>query len=112
MSPAGQNPTMGSTGIPAMPGNGGSGPTSSPGELQAILGQPTNLPQLGPTPQDRFRAYMQQVRQLHIGIDALAQDHPEASEELNMAKNALSNSMAKVAGAISAPEGSPTTLTF
>jgi hypothetical protein len=110
MSPAGQSPTMGSTGIPAMPGQGATPPAS--GGLGPTIGDQSQLPQLGPTPQQRMQGYMDQVRQLHMAIDALAQDHPEASEELNSAKNALANSMGKVASAISSPEGSPTTLTF
>jgi len=47
-----------------------------------------------------MQAYMTQIRTLHMGIDALAQDHPEAAEDLNMAKNSLTNSMSKVATAV------------
>ena len=108
MSPAGQSPTMGSTQLPSVPGTP---PPQQPG-IRSLLGPNPNLPATGPTPQQKTQAYMQQIRQLHMGIDALAQDHPEASEELNNAKNALTESMAKVASAMTAPEGSPTTMTF
>lgn len=50
---------------------------------------------------------MNQVRELHMQIDALAQDHPEAANELNEAKNALTNSMAKVASASASPDSIP-----
>jgi hypothetical protein len=48
--------------------------------------------------------YMNQVRELHLTLDALAADHPEAAEDLNQAKNALTNSMSKVAAAGASPE--------
>lgn len=109
MSPAGQSPTMGSTSLPPMPG---APPPQGAGVGSLLGGPPVNLPQTGPTPQQRVQAYMDQIRSLHMGIDALAQDHPEASEDLLDAKNALTNSMSKVATAMTAPEGGPTPLTF
>lgn len=87
-----------------------------PGQAQpasgigALLG-PQQAPQ-GPSPQQRVQAYMDQVKALHDGIDALAQDHPEAGEELNTAKQALTNSLAKVASAMSSPSASPQPQTF
>ena len=108
MSPAGQSPTMGSSQLPPVPG---STPPPASG-ISGLLGPKPNLPQTGPTPQEKVQAYMTQIRQLHIAVDALAQDHPEASEELNDAKNSLTNSMAKVASAMTAPDGQPTTMTF
>lgn len=108
-SPAGTSPTMGSSNLPPIPG---AQPQPSGGISSLIGGPPVNLPQTGPTPQQRVQAYMDQVRQLHLGIDALATDHPEAAEELNNAKNALTNSMSKVASAVTAPDGNPGPMTF
>jgi hypothetical protein len=48
--------------------------------------------------------YMNQVRELHLTLDALATDHPEAADDLNQAKNALTNSMSKVAAASASPD--------
>ena len=115
---------MASFGTPP-PGPGASfappppGPTSPPsGSPQApagisglVGGAPTNTP-VGPTPQEKVQAYMEQVRNLHMAIDALAQDHPEAANDLNDAKNALTQSMSKVATAMTSPEAGPAPPTF
>lgn len=61
----------------------------------------------GPTPDQKFQAYAEQVRGLHSAIDALALDHPEASSDLNDAKNALTNSLSKVATASTSPDVGP-----
>lgn len=100
---------MGSTSLPAMPGQA-PGPQAG---LSPLLGpNAAQLPQTGPTPQEKIQAYMTQIRTLHMGIDALAQGHPEASEDLNMAKNSLTNSMSKVATAMSSPQGEGGPMTF
>lgn len=96
---------------PAIPGTAPPSPDS--GGISSLLGNQANsLPQTGPTPQEQVQAYMDQIRALHMGIDALATDHPEASEDLNTAKNALTNSMAKVASAITSPSGQTGPMTF
>lgn len=108
MNPAGQSPTMGSSGLPPVPGSAKPAP---PG-LSGLLGPNATQPQMGPTPQMKVQAYMDQVRNLHMNIDALAQDHPEAAEDLNNAKNALTNSMSKVASAMVSPDQNPQPPTF
>jgi hypothetical protein len=70
----------------------------SPPGANPLLGA-QQIPQAGPTPDQRISAYMDQVRNLHLEIDALASQHPEAADELGQAKQALTNSMAKVASA-------------
>lgn len=103
--------TMGST-FPPIPG--GSTPPTAASGISGLLGntQGVTLPSTGPSPQQRVQAYMDQVRQLHIGIDALAQDHPEAAQDLNDAKNALTNSMSKVATAMTQPDQGSNPATF
>jgi hypothetical protein len=95
--------------LPSMPGSP-SQPT--PGNVSTLLGNQPAQPAPGPTPEQRVQAYMDQVRALHMQIDALALDHPEASEDLNTAKNALTNSMSKVASAMTQPEQQPQPPTF
>lgn len=55
---------------------------------------------------------MDQIRNLHIIIDGLAQQFPAASQDLQIAKTSLANSMSKVASSMAQPEQSPTTPTF
>lgn len=76
-----------------------------------VQGGPSATPQ-GPTAQEKTQAYYEQVRNLHMAIDALAQQHPEAANDLNDAKNALNQSMGKVATAMASPEGQPQPQTF
>lgn len=71
-----------------------------------VSGSPQAAP-LGPTPDQKFQAYAEQVRGLHSAIDALALDHPEAANDLNDAKNALTNSLSKVATASTSPDVGP-----
>lgn len=109
LNPAGQMPTMGSTSLPPMPGQA-PGPQAG---LSSLLGPTASqLPQTGPSPQEAVQAYMGQIRQLHMGIDALAQQHPEAAEDLNIAKNSLTNSMSKVATAVMNPQNDAGPMTF
>jgi len=58
---------------------------------------------MGPTPQQRIADYAQQIQMLQAAMDALATDHPEASDDLNQAKNALTVSINKVATASTSP---------
>lgn len=103
------DPSSGAPPTAPVPGS----PPPPSGGISSLLGnQASSLPQTGPTPQEQVQAYMDQIRALHMGIDALATDHPEASEDLNTAKNALTNSMAKVATAITAPAGAAGPMTF
>lgn len=87
-------------------------PNAPPAGLSGLVGGVPNAQPLGPTPDQKIQAYMEQVRNLHMAIDALATDHPEAANDLNDAKNALTNSMSKVASAMSAPESGPQPMTF
>jgi hypothetical protein len=66
----------------------------------------------GPTPDQKFQAYAEQVRGLHTAIDGLALDHPEAANDLNDAKNALTNSLSKVATNSSGPDTGPAPPSF
>lgn len=100
----------GSNAAPNPPPSPGAG-SPPPGLSGLVGGAPTATP-VGPTPEQKVQAYMDQIRNLSIGIDALAQQHPEAANDLNDAKNALVNSMSKVASAMSSPEGQPQPQTF
>ena len=92
---------------PPQPNAGG----PPPGLSGLVGGVPSPAP-VGPTPDQKVQAYMDQVRNLHMAIDALAQDHPEAANDLNDAKNALTNSMSKVATNMTSPETGPAPPTF
>lgn len=97
-------------------GPGGPPPQGQPGAQPAgisglVSGLPQAVPQ-GPTPQQAAQAYAEQVRNLHIQIDSLAQQHPEAADDLNQAKNALTNSLTKVATQSTAASGVPQPPTF
>lgn len=83
------------------------GPAAPPPGISGLIGGDQTATSIGPTPQQRVEAYMVQVRNIHMEIDALAQMHPEASNELNNAKNALTESMAKVATATASPDQGP-----
>ncbi len=87
-------------------------PGAPPPGLSGLVGGVPNATPLGPTPQQKAQAYMEQVRNIHMEIDALATDHPEAASDLQDAKNALTSSMSKVASAMSGPEGQPQPMTF
>lgn len=97
MQPFGSPPSP--PGTPPAPSPGG-----PPAGISGLVGgSPSQLPQ-GPTPQQRMEDYLVQVQELTMQIDALAQDHPEAADDFNQAKNALTNSMAKVAAANTTPD--------
>lgn len=89
-------------------------PATPPGSSGQLLGSsaPGQLAPAGPTPNQKISSYMDQVRSLHITIDALAQQFPAAAPDLKDAKTALANSMSKVATAMAQPEQSPSTPTF
>jgi len=84
----------------------------APMGLSGLVGGVPNQQPVGPTPDQKVQAYMEQVRNLHMSIDALAQNHPEAANDLNEAKNALTNSMSKVATGMTSPETGPMPPTF
>ena len=94
---------------PPPPTQGGS---QAPAGISGLVGGVNQTPPPGPTPDQKTQAYMEQVRNLHMAIDALATDHPEASSDLNDAKNALTNSMSKVASSMTSPEAGPAPPTF
>jgi len=100
-------PPPGPQGAPPPPG-----PSQAPAGISGLVGGVNNTPPIGPTPDQKIQAYMEQVRNLHMAIDALAQDHPEAASDLNDAKNALTNSMSKIAVASTSPETGPAPPTF
>lgn len=72
----------------------------------------SQTPPPGPTPDQKFQAYAEQIRTLHSAIDSLALDHPEAANDLNDAKNALTNSLSKVATNSNSPETGPAPPSF
>jgi len=98
---------------PPPPAPGGPDPNAPPppGLSGLVGGAPAATP-LGPTPEQRVQAYMEMIRNLHMEIDALANQHPEAADDLNDAKNALTNSMSKVAVSMGSPNGQPQPQTF
>ena len=101
--------------IPSSPGGPGAQPppnAQGPPSGNPLLGPTQSVQPAGPSPAQRINAYMDQIRQLNIAIDALATQHPEAGEDLGQAKLALNNSMGKVASSLSAPEGAPQPQTF
>lgn len=100
--------------LPPVPGgpNAAPAPTGPPAGLTGLVGGVPTATPIGPTPEQKVQAFMEQIRNLHMTIDALAQDHPEAGEDLNEAKNALTNSMSKVATNVSSPETGPQPPTF
>lgn len=101
---------------PSLPPMPGSAPppdqNMAPAGLSGLVGGVPQQQPVGPTPEQKTQAYMDQVRNLHMAIDALAQDHPEAAQDLNDAKNALTNSMSKVATNMTSPETGPAPPTF
>lgn len=107
-------PPPGTQLAPPPPGPNGPAPGSPqpPPGISGLVGGAVTATPPGPTPQQKVQAYMEQVRNLHMAIDALAQDHPEAANELNDAKNALTQSMSKVSTASTSPEAGPAPPTF
>ena len=79
-SPPGAQPQQASPGAP-------------PAGLSGLVSGGGNAQPVGPTPAEKTQSYMEQIRGLHMEIDALATQHPEAANDLNDAKNALTNSM-------------------
>lgn len=77
-----------------------------PGISGLVGGVPNSTP-VGPSPDQKIQAYMELIRNLTIQIEALANQHPEVANDMNDAKNALINSMSKVAAAMTSPEGQP-----
>lgn len=110
---------MGSSFAPPVPASPGAPPPAPPpgagqppaGISGLVGGVPSQLP-TGPTPDQKVQAYMEQIRNLTIAIEALAQQHPEAANDMNDAKNALINSMSKVATAMQSPDQNPQPQTF
>lgn len=99
---------QGAASAPAQPPTPGGPP---PG-LSGLVGGVPNAQPVGPSPEQKVQAYMDQIRNISIQIEALAQQHPEAANDLNDAKNAIVNSMSKVASAMTSPEGQPQPPTF
>lgn len=106
---------------PPLPGQGQGAPSAPatpptpggpPPGISGLVGGVPNATPIGPTPEQKVQAYMDQIRSLSMNIDALAQQHPEASNDLNDAKNALINSMTKVASSMTSPEAQPQPPTF
>lgn len=103
---------------PPLPGPGQPQTAQTPGAgapppgISGLVGGVPNATPVGPTPEQKIQAYMEQVRNITIQIEALANQHPEVANDMNNAKNALVNSMSKVAAAMSSPEGQPQPMTF
>ena len=105
-------PLPGGPGSPQVPPPPPPNPGGPPPGLSGLVGGVPNATPLGPTPDQQVEAYMEQVRNLHMAIDALATQHPEAANDLNDAKNALTASMSKVAVSSASPESAPQPQTF
>lgn len=88
------------------------GAGAPPPGISGLVGGVPNATPVGPTPEQKVQAYMEQIRNITIQLEALANQHPEAANEMNDAKNALINSMSKVASAMQSPEGQPQPPTF
>lgn len=103
---------------PPLPGPGQPQQTPTPGAgapppgISGLVGGVPNATPVGPTPEQKIQAYMEQIRNITIQLDALANQHPEVANSMNDAKNALIDSMSKVASAMSSPEGQPQPPTF
>lgn len=79
-------------------------PPGPPPGLSGLVGGVPNATPMGPTPQQRIADFAQQVMMIQAAVDALALDHPEASDDLNQAKNALTAAMSKVATMSASPD--------
>ncbi len=90
--------------LPSAPGAPPDPTQGPPPGLSGLVGGNPGAQPMGPTPQQRIANYAQQVMMLQAAMDALATDHPEASDELNQAKNALTASMSKVATMSTSPD--------
>lgn len=96
--------------FPNLPGASQGNPPASSSQL--LGSTPVKAGPVGPTPDQIVSGYMDQIRNLHITIDALANQFPSAGPDLQIAKTSLANSMSKVASAMAQPEQSPSTPTF
>lgn len=96
--------------FPNVPGSGQGSP--APSSSSQLVGSAAGARPLSPTPDQIVSGYMDQIRSLHVTIDALAQQFPAAAQDLQIAKTSLVNSMAKVVSSVNQPEQSPTTPTF
>lgn len=103
---------------PPLPGPGQPQTAPTPGAgapppgISGLVGGVPNATPVGPTPEQKIQAYMEQVRNIVTQIDALANQHPEVANDMNNAKNGLIESMSKVAAAMSSPESQPQPPTF
>jgi hypothetical protein len=87
--------------MPSMPGAPGSGGAAGPPSDFSTLVAPAPA---GPNPEAaRIVSFMTSIRDMHMQIDSIAGEFPEASEDLEKAKTALTNSMSKVAASQSSP---------
>jgi hypothetical protein len=71
---------------------------AGPSGPAALLGQGAMPPAAATpvvSPEQESEAFMMQIRELTMQIDGLAQSHPEVGEDLEIAKQALVNSMTK-----------------
>jgi hypothetical protein len=94
--------------LPPVPGQPPS-PPPPPGGMSGLVPPPAPV---APGPNQAVAAYMEQIRNLHMQIDALANQHPEAAESLNKAKLALADSMSAVATNSGSPDGGPAPQSF
>lgn len=91
--------------MPGQPGAGGPGGPPDPSGLVSGLSGPGPGATQGPTPEQMIQEYLKNIQGIVAEVDALASQHPEASKELQTAKQALIDSMTPVAGAMSSPNG-------
>ncbi len=79
-----------------------------PAPAEPLVSSPQpNVPLGGNDPQAQVNAFLSQIKQLNDQIDAIAGNHPEASDDFDNAKKSLQQAMAKVAATISAPTDTP-----
>lgn len=87
-----------------MPQGPGAGAPPPDGGAQGAQGLVPDTPIGGNDPMAQQDAFMAQIRDLHTTIDALAQDHPEAAQDFEDAKNSLIAAMSKVAASLGSPD--------
>jgi hypothetical protein len=56
------------------------------------------------TPEQQAQGIMLQIRELHMAMDALARQNPLMAEDMEIAKQALTNAMTKTVIAMSSTE--------
>lgn len=108
--------------MPQGPGPGaGAQPSASPpgappigggNPLLSLLGGGIPQGQPNANPEMMMQATFARIRDLHMQIDQLARQFPAAAQELEMAKQALTGAMAKIAATSTQAPGQPAPQSF